>query len=278
MELPVAYRCSHLRHVVSRTGTPQQSHATPMYSATACSLMSLLGNALKEVGQGRVARTCAPPLPCRCSLFLVWCMLACRQIKWSIGREQGSSATHSTAQNTAFQALAFPEQHMHVEQEISPFPPRLKTWIDDIAAVVPRLCLGVIVHATAVLCPAMSAPMPITMTRTPGVPCPCPVPALCCSCTRTPFGQLGKALFLLLLLLLLSLMRRVDAHFATLAFTNEVSLLDSQISITSLGPCSSWHSQGCFSAVEMSKSDPSHEWRKYLYTLVQNEPLCASIG
>ena len=36
-----------------------------------------------------------------------------------------------------------------------------------------------------------------------------------------------------------SLMRKVDAHFATLAFTNEASLLDSQISITSLGPCSS---------------------------------------
>ena len=36
-----------------------------------------------------------------------------------------------------------------------------------------------------------------------------------------------------------SLMRRVDAHFATLPFTNEASLLDSQISITSLGPCSS---------------------------------------
>ena len=51
-------------------------------------------------------------------------------------------------------------------------------------------------------------------------------------------------------------MRRVDAHFATLAFTNEVSLLDSQISITTLGPCSSWHSQRCFSAVGMSKKYP----------------------
>ena len=56
-----------------------------------------------------------------------------------------------------------------------------------------------------------------------------------------------------------SLMRRIDAHFATLAFTNEASHLDSQISITSLGPCSFWHSQGCFSAVEMSKSNPSNE-------------------
>ena len=73
-------------------------------------------------------------------------------------------------------------------------------------------------------------------------------------------------------------MRRVDAHFAILAFTNEGSLLVSQISITSLGPCSSWHSQGCFSTVGMSKSTPSHEWRKYLYTHVQNEPLCASAG
>ena len=56
-----------------------------------------------------------------------------------------------------------------------------------------------------------------------------------------------------------SLMRRVDAHFATLAFTNEASLLDSQITITSLGPCSSWHSQGCFSTVWMSKNDPLSE-------------------
>ena len=56
-----------------------------------------------------------------------------------------------------------------------------------------------------------------------------------------------------------SLMRRVDAHFATLAFTNKASLLDSQISITSIGPCSSWHSQGCFSVVGMSKSDPLSE-------------------
>ena len=52
---------------------------------------------------------------------------------------------------------------------------------------------------------------------------------------------------------------RVDAHFATLAFTNEASPLDSQISITSLGPCSSWHSQGCFLAIGMSKSDPLSE-------------------
>ena len=51
-------------------------------------------------------------------------------------------------------------------------------------------------------------------------------------------------------------MRRVDAHFATLDLTNEGSLWDSQISITSLGPCSSWHSQTCFSAVRMSKSTP----------------------
>ena len=56
-----------------------------------------------------------------------------------------------------------------------------------------------------------------------------------------------------------SLMRRVDAHFTTLAFTNEGSLWDSQISITSLGPCSSWHSQGCFSAVGIRKSDPLSE-------------------
>ena len=56
-----------------------------------------------------------------------------------------------------------------------------------------------------------------------------------------------------------SLMRRVDAHFATLAFTNEASLLDSQISIISLGHFSPWHSQGCFLAVEMSKSDPLSE-------------------
>ena len=61
-----------------------------------------------------------------------------------------------------------------------------------------------------------------------------------------------------------SLMRRVDAHFSTLAFTNKASLLDSQISITSQGPCSSWHSQTCFSAVGMSKSTPTHEWRWYL--------------
>lgn len=61
-----------------------------------------------------------------------------------------------------------------------------------------------------------------------------------------------------------SLMRRVDAHFATLDLTNKGSLWDSQISITSLGPCSSWQSQRCFLAVEMSKSTPTHEWRKYL--------------
>ena len=53
-----------------------------------------------------------------------------------------------------------------------------------------------------------------------------------------------------------SLIRRVDAHFATLDLTNEGSLWDSQISITSLGPCSSWHSLRCFSAVGMSKSTP----------------------
>ena len=56
-----------------------------------------------------------------------------------------------------------------------------------------------------------------------------------------------------------NLMRRVDVHFATLAFTNKVSLLDSQISITSLGSCSPWHSQGCFLAVEMGKSTPLNE-------------------
>ena len=43
-----------------------------------------------------------------------------------------------------------------------------------------------------------------------------------------------------------SLGRRVDAHFATLDLTNEGSLWDSQISITSLESCSSWHSQRCF--------------------------------
>ena len=64
-----------------------------------------------------------------------------------------------------------------------------------------------------------------------------------------------------------SLIRRVDAHFATLAFTNEASLLDSQISITSLGPYSSWHSQGCFSAIGMSKSAP-HMNRGSIYTPV----------
>ena len=61
-----------------------------------------------------------------------------------------------------------------------------------------------------------------------------------------------------------SLMRRVDAHYATLDLTNEGSLWDSEISITSLGPCSSWHSLRCFLAVEMSKSTPTHEWRWYL--------------
>ena len=75
-----------------------------------------------------------------------------------------------------------------------------------------------------------------------------------------------------------SLTLRRGAYFATLDLTNEGSLWDSQISITSLGPCSSWHSQRCFSAVGMSKSTPSHEWRKYLYTHVQNEPLCVSTG
>ena len=61
-----------------------------------------------------------------------------------------------------------------------------------------------------------------------------------------------------------SLGRRVDAHFATLDLTNEGYLWDSQISITSLGPCSSWHSQTCFSAVGMSKSNSTHEWSFYL--------------
>ena len=61
-----------------------------------------------------------------------------------------------------------------------------------------------------------------------------------------------------------SLMRRWIHTLLLLIFTNEGSLWDSQISITSLGPCSSWHSQRCFSAIEISKSTPSHEWRKYL--------------
>ena len=61
-----------------------------------------------------------------------------------------------------------------------------------------------------------------------------------------------------------SLMRKMDAHFATLDLTNESSLWDSQISITSLGPCSSWHPLRCVSAVEMSKSHPTHEWSFYL--------------
>ena len=61
-----------------------------------------------------------------------------------------------------------------------------------------------------------------------------------------------------------TLMIRVDAYFATLAFTNKGSLWDSQISITTLGPFSSWYSQKCFLAVGMSKSTPTHEWRFYL--------------
>ena len=73
-------------------------------------------------------------------------------------------------------------------------------------------------------------------------------------------------------------MRIVDAHFATLDLTNEGSLWDYQISITSLGPCSSWHSQECFSAIGLSKSTPSHEWRKYLYTRLKNELLYAFAG
>ena len=45
-------------------------------------------------------------------------------------------------------------------------------------------------------------------------------------------------------------MRSVDAHFATLDLTNEGSLWDSQISITSLGPYSKvflscWNEQKC---------------------------------
>ena len=67
-------------------------------------------------------------------------------------------------------------------------------------------------------------------------------------------------------------------HICYSLFTNEASLLDSQISITSLGHCSSWHFQRCFSAFGMSKSTPSHEWRKYLKTRVQNKPLCAFYG
>ena len=61
-------------------------------------------------------------------------------------------------------------------------------------------------------------------------------------------------------LTVISLMRKLNAHFATLDLTNEGPLWDSQISITSLGPCSSWHSQTCFSAVGMSKSNSTHEW------------------
>ena len=61
-----------------------------------------------------------------------------------------------------------------------------------------------------------------------------------------------------------SLMRRWMHTLLLLIFTNEGSLWDSQISITSLGPCSSWHSLRCFSAVRMSKSTPTHEWRWYL--------------
>ena len=48
----------------------------------------------------------------------------------------------------------------------------------------------------------------------------------------------------------------MDTHLATLDLTNEGSLWDSQISITSLGPCSSWHSLRCFLAIGMSKSTP----------------------
>ena len=61
-----------------------------------------------------------------------------------------------------------------------------------------------------------------------------------------------------------SLGSKMDAHFATLDLTNEGSLWNSQISITSLGPCSSWHSLKCVLAVGMSKSDSTHEWSFYL--------------
>jgi len=52
--------------------------------------------------------------------------------------------------------------------------------------------------------------------------------------------------------------------------TNETLILDSQFSITSLGSCSSLHSQGCFSAEQMGKRPPLDEWSKYLYPLIQN--------
>ena len=76
------------------------------------------------------------------------------------------------------------------------------------------------------------------------------------------------------------LMKWVDAHFATLDLTNEGSLWDSQISITSLGPCSSWHSLRCVSAVGMSKS--THTRVEHLFiTWVKKQTvmcLCGVIG
>ena len=52
--------------------------------------------------------------------------------------------------------------------------------------------------------------------------------------------------------------------------TNEALILDSQISITSLGSCSPLHSQGCFLAEQMGKRALLDEWSKYLYPLIQN--------
>ena len=52
--------------------------------------------------------------------------------------------------------------------------------------------------------------------------------------------------------------------------TNKAIILDSQISITSVGSFSPLHSQGCFIAEQMGKRPPLDEWSKYLYPLIQN--------
>ena len=73
-------------------------------------------------------------------------------------------------------------------------------------------------------------------------------------------------------------MRRVDAHFATLDLTNEGSLWNSQISITSLGPCSSWHSLRCFSAVGMSKSTPHTRVKVVFITPAEKQTVMCLCG
>ena len=62
-------------------------------------------------------------------------------------------------------------------------------------------------------------------------------------------------------------------HTCYSPYTNEALILDYQTSITSLGSCSPLHSQGVSQLNKWARVPPLDEWSKYLYPLIQNEPL-----